>query len=181
MNIAYRTAADPSKISREMAEVILSRADEHLRALYESINNIGSRATNLASIYSVGSVAGIGGIWVVSEKLTQLNSFMFFMIFIFSLLWITAAILCGVVIRPRPAPARGVEPSNWLNNPKLVEGELVIALIGEAENIQDRIEPLRNRSETDARLLRGAVYLGIAAPALVLLLFGISQLCPINA
>lgn len=164
----YRARANVNNVTKEMAEVVLRQAELYIDELHSSINSILSRATGLIGVYTAGTVAGIAALWEMSDGLEQIQQHLFVtMLVSFTILWLLAAVMCAVILRPRPTRTKGNEPRNWLDHPQLVEGDLASALIGEAEGYQDRISDILSRSLSDACCLRIAIWSGIAAPVVM--------------
>lgn len=154
---------DLSEISDEMAREILRQGEMHVEALLSSSIAVDQKAINLAGIFAIILTAVLGGFVIIVTGKEGPLAILISAIVTATMLF-AGVVLCVVASWPSKFHIVGNEPKNWLE-PSVAHKPIIEAIVGEAQNCQDKIDFNKAVLRKQTRVLGWGAHVGFLAPA----------------
>jgi hypothetical protein len=175
---------DFSKIKSEFRREIVREGTVFLDGQLKVATAADARSAGLAAMFIAAATALTAGVVIsifnASGAALPARLPMMFGGGVAALCFITAAFLCIIALRPVKFWLPGLAPKHWSD--EIASGRDLDDCLGErAKNIQEQIEENTQVIENNAKFFRRGVWIGVSAPFIGLIVWGLTSVCKITA
>jgi len=168
-DISRQYDLDWSDVSEDMARQILHQGEIHMAAQLQAALASDQRATTSASLFAGFATALLGAVLAYS-KAHPSDSALFVGGVVSVAFLVMAAILCFLAARPVNFYWPGNNPVEWF---EARDEPLAVALGGEAENYDPRIEANAQFMDNNAKLFMAGALSAVVAPVAGLIVWAL--------